>query len=339
MIENFTNSPDVQKLLDRLSGHDQGDGDPRLKAIVRRIVGDLFATINEFDITDDEFWAALNYAGAGSGEFGLWAAGLGFEHYLDMRADAIDAAAGVAGGTPRTIEGPLYVAGAPQAQGFARLDDGSEEGKGEVVIMHGQVRDMHGTPLPGAKVEVWHANTLGNYSYFDKTQSAFNLRRTIFADGEGRYAFRSIMPVGYACPPDGSTEGILKAIGRHGNRPAHIHFFVTANRHRHLTTQINIDGDPYLHDDFAYATRDELIPAVAHVQHSELGAKFGVEGPHAEIAFDFVMRPPSAAAKRALPPASGPPPEPGHSRAWLKEQHHAQQDLLHPRRCAGRRAV
>ena len=26
-----------------------------------------------------------------------------------------------------------------------------------------------------------------------------------------------------------------------------------------LTTQINVDGDKYLHDDFAFGTRDELI--------------------------------------------------------------------------------
>ena len=251
MTKNFADTPQVQALLDQLSGQDQIKGDARLKAIVRRIVGDLFATIDEFRITDDEFWAALNYASTGAAEYGLWAAGLGIEHYLDLRADAADADAGIIGGTPRTIEGPLYVAGAPESEGFARLDDGSDDGKGEVIIMHGQVRDMDNKPVAGAKVEVWHANTLGNYSFFDQTQSAFNLRRTIITDSDGRYAFRSIMPVGYACPPGGSTEGILKAIGRHGNRPAHIHFFVSSEGHRHLTTQINIAGDPYLHDDFA----------------------------------------------------------------------------------------
>lgn len=291
MPQNFADTLAVQTLLDRLSGQDQTGGDARLKAIVRRVVGDLFATIDEFQITDDEFWAALNYASAGAGEYGLWAAGLGIEHYLDLRADAADADAGITGGTPRTIEGPLYVAGAPEAEGFARLDDGSDEGKGEVIIMHGQVRDLDGTPVKNAKVEVWHANTLGNYSFFDKTQSDFNLRRSIVTDSDGRYAFRSIMPVGYACPPGGSTEGILQAIGRHGNRPAHIHFFVSSDGHRHLTTQINIEGDPYLHDDFAYATREALIPPVRHVQNSDLGAKYGVEGPFAEIEFDFVMLP------------------------------------------------
>ena len=288
-MANFANTPDVQALLDKLSGADQTGGDARLKAVVRRIMGDLFATIDEFDLTDDEIWGALNYAAAGSDEYGLWAAGLGLERYLDMRADAIDAAHGITGGTPRTIEGPLYVAGAPESTGFARLDDGTDDGKGEVLIMHGQVRDMDGTPIPNAKVEVWHANTLGNYSYFDQTQSAFNLRRSIYTDDEGRYAFRSVVPVGYACPPNGSTEGILKAIGRHGNRPAHIHFFVSSHHHRHLTTQINIDGDPYLHDDFAYATRDELIPTINHIGDSNLGAKYGVTGRFAEIEFDFTL--------------------------------------------------
>jgi catechol 1,2-dioxygenase len=296
MTTNFASTPEVQDLLAKLSGQDQSGGDARIKAIVRRIVGDLFATIDAFNVSDDEFWAALNYASAGAPEFGLWAAGLGVERYLDMRADAADAAAGITGGTPRTIEGPLYVAGAPETTGFARMDDGSEDEKAEILILHGQVRDVNGTPLAGAKVEIWHANTLGNYSYFDKSQSDYNLRRTVLTNAEGRYAVRSIVPVGYACPPGGSTEGILDAIGRHGNRPAHIHFFVSADDHRHLTTQINIDGDPYLHDDFAYATRDELIPPVNHVETSNLGAKYGVEGPFAEIIFDFDLHAAKAAS-------------------------------------------
>ena len=293
MTRGLVNTPEVQTLLDKLSGADVAAGDPRMKAIVRRIVGDLFATIDEFDITDDEFWRALSFASAGAQEFGLWAAGLGVERFLDIRADAIDAAAGIEGGTPRTIEGPLYVAGAPVAEGFARLDDGKDQG--ELLYMHGQVRDVAGRPIAGAKVEVWHANTLGGYSYFDQTQSPFNLRRTIVADADGEYAFRSILPSGYACPPGGSTETVLKAIGRHGNRPAHIHFFVSAPGHRHLTTQINIDGDPYLHDDFAYATRDELIPPVVRREGGEPGARHGLEGPYADIAFDFVLHPAAAA--------------------------------------------
>lgn len=68
-----------------------------------------------------------------------------------------------------------------------------------------------------------------------------------------------IVPSSYGCPPTGPTQQLLDQLGRHGQRPAHIHFFISAPGYRHLTTQINLSDDPYLHDDFAYATRDELI--------------------------------------------------------------------------------
>ena len=91
MTKSLVETPEVQALLIKLSGQDQPGGDARVKAIVRRIVGDLFAVIDEFKVTDDEFWAAMNFASAGSREFGLWAAGLGVERFLDIRADAVDA--------------------------------------------------------------------------------------------------------------------------------------------------------------------------------------------------------------------------------------------------------
>ena len=289
----------IDALLKEMQAPTRGEPTPRVKAIVDRIVRDLFYVIDEYDVEPSEFWSAVNYltqAGRND-EYGLIAAGLGFERFLDVRLDAAEEAAGLTGGTPRTIEGPLYVAGAPLCKGEARLDDGSEEG--EILIMHGQVRDTDGRPVAGAHVEVWHANTRGNYSFFDKSQSPFNLRRTIETDAEGRYRFRTTMPSGYAVPPDGSTDTLLKQLGRHGHRPAHIHFFVSAPGYRKLTTQINIDGDPYLHDDFAFATRDGLIPAVERNQDPDAVAEAGLNAPFARIAFDFELRSEAAALPSA----------------------------------------
>jgi len=289
-MTKLTQSPDIEAFLDQIAGLSSDKGaDARKKAIIRKIVADLFDTIDSFDVTDDEFWFALNFMAAGAPEFGLWAAGLGFERFLDIRADIKDQAAGVPQGTPRTIEGPLYVAGAPLAKGEARLDDGTDDG--EVLIMHGQVRDISGKPVAGAIVDVWHANTKGNYSYFDKTQSDYNMRRRIETDSDGRYKFRSIVPAGYGVPEGSNIKALLASVGRHGNRPAHIHFFVSAHAYRHLTTQINIDGDPYLHDDFAYATRDDLIPPVIrHADATQIHAA-GLNAPYSEIVFDFVLTP------------------------------------------------
>ena len=278
---------DIQDFLNRIAGLDSGGGGARAKQILRRVVGDLFATIDAFDISEDEFWATLNFLAEAAPELGLWAAGLGFERFLDMRMDLADQNAGVASGTPRAIEGPLYVAGAPLSSGYARLDDGAQAG--ERLVMHGHVRDINGAPIAGAIVDVWHANGLGNYSFFDKSQSAYNLRRRIETDSRGHYRFLTIPPSGYSVPAGGTTDRLLKAVGRHGARPAHIHFFVSAPGHAHLTTQVNIAGDPFVHDDFAYATRDELI---ATAVRGDGGATLDIEGlnsPFLEIIFDFVL--------------------------------------------------
>ena len=274
---------------------------PRVQQIVVRLLGDLCKTIDDLDVTPNEFWSGLAYlsAAGASSELGLLAAGMGLEHFLDLRADEAEAQAGLAGATPRTIEGPLYVAGAPESVGYARLDDGTESERAEVLLMQGTVFDADGQPLPGAQVEVWHANLLGNYSFFDHTQSAFNLRRTIVADQDGRYQFRSILPVGYGCPPDGTTQQLLDLLGRHGQRPAHIHFFISAPGHRKLTTQINIDGDSYLWDDFAFATREGLVPPITRVDDAAQLAALQLQQSYASIAFDFHLSRDSAALPSA----------------------------------------
>ncbi len=280
----------VQAFLRSVCGLDQAGGDARAKQIMHRLLSDLFKAIDDLNVTPDEYWTAvawLNDLGA-AGQAGLISPGLGVDHFLDLRLDAIDAELGIDNPTPRTIEGPLYVAGAPVAHGFARLDDGSDE-NGHTLIMHGTVYAADGRPLPGATVEVWHCDTRGFYSHFDPTgkQAPFNMRRTIVADDNGQYRFQSIVPKGYGVPPGSPTERLLFALGRHGQRPAHIHFFVGADGHRKLTTQINIAGDPLVNDDFAYATRDGLVPAI--VEHSDAAsiAANGVDGPFAEIHFDF----------------------------------------------------
>ena len=290
MSVQIFNTTEVQDFLRLASGLDQPGGNPRTKKVVHRILSDLFKAIEDLDVTSDEYWAGmayLNQLGA-RGEAGLLSPGLGLDRYFDMRMDAEDAALGVENGTPRTIEGPLYVAGAPVEQGYARLDDGSDKA-GHTLVMHGTVYAANGKPLPNATVEVWHANTKGFYSHFDPTgeQQPFNMRRTIVTDAQGRYKFQSIVPVGYGCPPDGPTQALLNQLGRHGNRPAHIHFFVSAEGHRKLTTQINIDGDPLVFDDFAYATREGLVPPLVERTDAASIQAHGLNGPFAEIVFDI----------------------------------------------------
>ena len=313
MTVKIYNTPEVQAFVKTVAGFDQSGGNDRAKQIVHRLVGDLFKLIDDFDVTEEEYWAAVNLLNAlgSQTQFGLLSPGLGFDHFLDMRQDAIDAEAKRTGGTPRTIEGPLYVAGAPEAEGFARLDDEATEG--ETMWLTGQVRDVNGTPIAGAKVEIWHANSQGGYSFFDPSQSEYNLRRTIYTDSDGRYTAQSIIPSGYGVPEGAPTDVVLKSLGRHGERPAHIHYFVSAPGHQHLTTQINLAGDPYTFDDFAFATREELVVPAERIEDPAEIAKRDLDGPFSHVVFDV-----------ALAPAEAPELQVRHARPRAKED---EQDL------------
>ena len=280
------------QLFERVTTTNRPNGSPRVQAIAARIVKDLFRAIDDLDIQPDEFWAGVDWLSriGATGQAGLITAGLGFDRLLDIRSDEADERAGRAAGTPRAIEGPLYIAGAPQSKYEVRLDEGDGK-RGETMVMEGRVVDIKGKPVAGAIVDVWHANELGRYSHFDPDQPEYALRRRIETDAQGRYRFRSFLPPGYAIPPNSPTSELFTAIGRHGNRPGHIHFLVTAPGLRTLTTQVNVPGDSFIDDDFAFATRDGLILTLEKNTPPAGYESLGVTEPFTRVPFDFVMQP------------------------------------------------
>jgi len=278
------------QLLDMVNTRQIAAGNLRVRALTQRIVTDLFKAIDDMDVSADEFWKAMDWLARMSqgGQIGLITAGLGFDRLLDIRADEADQKAGRTGGTPRAIEGPLFIAGAPRSHGEARLDEG--EPKGELLVMEGQVLDLEGNPVAGALVDVWHANEKGGYSHFFPGMKPYELRRQIETDAQGHYRFRSYLPPGYAIPPNSPTSELFEALGRHGNRPAHIHFLIAAPGLRTLTTQVNIPGDTYIDDDFAFATRDGLIVELEQNVPPAGYESLGISAPFTRSRFNFVMQ-------------------------------------------------
>ena len=230
------------------------------------------------DVTENEFWSAIKFLQDGADEFGLIVPGVGLEHFMDLVLDARDIAAGRDGGTPRTIEGPLYVAGAPLVEGDASLT--SDPDDTPTLYMTGQVTGPNGEPVKNAILHVWHADSRGFYSHFDPTreQTPFNNRRRIKLGDDGKYAFHSKGPQGYSVPPQGATDRLMRSLGREGNRPAHVHFFIEAPGYRTLTTQINFGDDPFAADDFAFGTREGLLPVPNR------------QGDSVFVAFDFRLQ-------------------------------------------------
>lgn len=160
-------------------------------------------------------------------------------------------------GTPATLPGPFYRPDAPALPLGANLCRG---GDGVPLAVSGSVTGPDGEPLAGAEVEVWHANAEGRYENQDPdNQPEHNLRGRFTADDQGRFHFRSIRPAGYALPDDGPVGQLARRIGLSLDRPAHIHFAVTAPGYRRLVTSIFDGSDPAIGRDALFAVKPGLI--------------------------------------------------------------------------------
>src|SRR3546814_643765 len=179
MSVKLFNNQEVQDLLRTAAGLTNEGGSQRAKEIAHRIISDLYKAIDDLNITSDEYWAGVAYLNklGERGEAGLLSPGLGFVRFLDMRMDAEDAQRGVESKTPRTIEGPLYVVGAPVEQGLSRLDDGTDK-DGHPLIMHDMVIADDGKQVPGAKDEVRHCTTTGFCLHLDQNGTQQKIKKS-----------------------------------------------------------------------------------------------------------------------------------------------------------------
>lgn len=122
--------------------------------------------------------------------------------------------------TPRDALGPFYKSGAPsQTELCASSGGGSER-----LVVTGRVLGMPDCrPLPGALVEVWHADARGEYTLVTrgrKDDGHCLLRASIRTDREGRYAFNTVLP------------------GEYPGRPRHIPYRVSHQGYTTLVTQL-----------------------------------------------------------------------------------------------------
>ncbi len=139
--------------------------------------------------------------------------------------------------------GPVF---GPQALGpldhdLLRNFAGTGAPIGPRILVHGRLRDETGRGVPGALIEIWQANAGGRYRHRNDGYRApldpnFGGCGRTLSDGEGRYAFRTVMPGPYPWPN-----------GVNDWRPAHIHFSIFGPGFgQRLVTQMYFEGDPHI---------------------------------------------------------------------------------------------
>ena len=61
MTVKISHTADIQKFFEEAAGFGNDDGSPRIKRIIQRVLQDTARLIEDLEITEDEFWLAVDY--------------------------------------------------------------------------------------------------------------------------------------------------------------------------------------------------------------------------------------------------------------------------------------
>ncbi|CAM1508713.1 Fc.00g055610.m01.CDS01 [Cosmosporella sp. VM-42] len=180
--------------------------------------------------------------------------------------------------TSSTILGPFWSPETPFRDLGASVVQNMPK-DGQLTLFHGVIKDVDtGKGIPGAVFDMWQASTNGKYDVFDpENQTRHNLRGKFRTDNEGRFWFYCLKPTEYAIDTSGPSAELLKIMGRHPFRPAHIHMMVTHPDYVGVTAQLYPTDDPYLETDTACAVKDDLLLDFKPVTNDPNGAVLDVE--------------------------------------------------------------
>lgn len=267
------------------------DVHPRLRQIMGALVRHLHAAVKEVEPTHEEWLAAIRFLT----ETGQMCSDWRQEYILlsdvlgvSMLVDAINHRRPGAA-TPNTILGPFYIADAPH---YPLGADICQDGKGQPMVVLGQVKGIDGAAVAGATLEVWQTNDDGFYDVQQKgIQPEHNLRGVFTSDAEGRYWFKSVKPRHYPIPDDGPVGKLLASLGRHPNRAAHLHFIVTAHGYAPVITHIFTPDCPYLAQDTVFGVKRELVADFVQIDDAAQALELGTTAPFWRVDWNFTLAP------------------------------------------------
>lgn len=264
--------------------------DQRLKEIMATLVRHLHAFAREVDLTPEEWLEGIKFLTATGHmctayrqEFILLSDTLGLSSLINSLNDrrALEAS------TKSSLLGPFYRQDSPTYQLGETI---AKTMPGPPIGIYGRITDAAGHGIPNASIEIWQPDEDGYYDLQKHDPKDMDLRGRFFTDAEGRFHLRTIRPLGYMIPMDGPVGDMIRAQGRHGYRPAHIHFLIGAPGYREVVTALYIAGDDHIESDTVFGVTDSLV---AVVKDKDPNSPFG-ELP--SIRYDFTL----AAAKDAM---------------------------------------
>jgi maleylacetate reductase len=246
-----------QAVTDAVISRLAGTPSPRLRTVLESLVRHLHGFAREIRLTEREWETGIGYltrvghiTHAERQEFillsdvlGLSMLTIGINHPVDGEV------------TESTVFGPFFVDDTPHVELGGDVARGAT---GRPAHVSGTVRSEDGTPVPGARIEVWEADDEGFYDV-QRDGDATMGRAHLFTGSDGGYRFWCVEPAPYPIPDDGPVGELLRATDRSPMRPAHLHLMVSAPGLRTLITHVFVGGSEHLDDDAVFGVKASLV--------------------------------------------------------------------------------
>jgi hydroxyquinol 1,2-dioxygenase len=263
--------------------------DPRLRQIMESAVRHLHAFAKDVQLTPEEWTTGIGFLTAVGQmcspvrqEFILLSDVLGLSRLVNLMHDD-ETRTGEA--TTSSLLGPFFREAAPQ---LALGDTIAQHSTGPEIGLFGKVVDEDGKGIAHASIDVWQTDADGAYDLQAHDPAVMDNRGHFTTDAEGNFHFRAVRPLGYSIPMDGPVGALIKAQERHGCRPAHIHFLISAPGQRELVTALYLGDDQYIDTDTVFGVSAALMVTPAADQP---GSPFGAMP---AIRYDFQLCKPQA---------------------------------------------
>jgi hydroxyquinol 1,2-dioxygenase len=262
--------------------------DPRLRAIMTSLVKHIHAFVRDIEPSEAEWATAIDWltrTGKMSTdkrqEFILFSDVLG----VSMLVDAINHRLATAA-TPTTVTGPFHIHGSPEFADGANMAEGAP---GVPCFVSGVVRDLEGRPIEGATLDVWQTDGEGLYEAQRDVDQPW-LRGVYHTKADGSFLIRTVAPIGYTIPMDGTIGELMKRTDISHYRPAHIHFLVEAPGYHRIITHLFQRGDQYLDVDVVYGVKEQLIVDFNRKPAGKAPSGELFDSPFYEVKYNFVLQ-------------------------------------------------
>lgn len=265
--------------------------DVRHRTLITALVQKLHDYINEVQLTEAEWMQAIQFLTQTGQlcheqrqEYILLSDVLG----ISMLVDQINHQKNEVQ-TPSTVFGPFFIADMPVRNFVDSIVIENAE-QCRPLLIKGNIRNTQGEAIANAYIDVWQTAANGMYSGQDPEQQIDNLRGVFVSQADGAYAIKSILPVSYEIPSDGTVGQLLNYAKRTFWRPAHIHFKIVAEGYQPLVTHIFLENEEYLQNDAVFGVKDRLIVCHESKQADpQSQAVYGLDGDYDLMEYDFIL--------------------------------------------------